>query len=387
MNFSKSIANLMSKVSIGSSMPEAPKVSPSDLAEEELPPQETPKRLKRVRLKELIRKTGKMTMALDRSALKEAAEKAMEAEQPVEISPTATSEELVSYALSLAKDKKVREALRVGEVAQERGLINEQALKFWTQIGNYCYDAGFMSLAAKAFRKVYDQEQTSLASVFNLGVSLHCLGHLEEAELMYEKAALIDPTHPKLCCNYGVVLFQKDQFAECESWMLRAVENEPSYVRAWDNLASAYGAQDRFEEAVKACEKAIELNPSCLEAWFKLGLIRFSAEEYSAAKMAFLQAQPLEVCQSYIYYHLGMIACQEWNDDEAEKYLRDASLLDRLCPVGPAAWSELGDFCKVQGKVARSNAAYKVAEDLEKAINQGDTKTGEVAAGDFGIKV
>jgi len=330
------------------------------------PPPPPPKRPKRIKLQELIRKTGKMTMALDRSMLQEVAEKKMGVESTVQISPDASAEDLWTYALSLAREKKVREAIRVGEAAEEKGLPKESARDLWTEIGNACYDEDLMSMAAKAFRKSFDKDPDSMTTVFNLGVALHCMDQLDEAQRFYEKGAVLEPEHPKLCCNYGVLHFQKDRFEESERWMKRAVDAKPDYVRAWDNLASSYGAQNRFDEATAACEKAIELNPECYAGWFKIGLIRFASENYTAAKMAFLHAQPLEVCRAYIDYHLAMIACQEWDEEEAEKLCRSACLLDRKCPVGPAAWIELGDFLKVSGKMEKSKAAYKVASDLEK---------------------
>jgi tetratricopeptide (TPR) repeat protein len=367
---------------------EPPSVLPqAKLSEENAPlPPQPPKRPKRIKLQELIRKTGKMTMGLDRSMLQEVAEKSLGAEVSVQIDPKASAEELVSYALTLAKDHKVREATRVGEAAEAKGLSEETARDFWTEIGNACYDADLMSLAAQAFRKSYDKDPQSMTTLFNLGVALHCMNQLDEAQGFYEKGTTLDPEHPKLCCNLGVIHFQKDRYQESEMWMKRSVEAKPDYVRGWDNLASAYGAQNRFEEATEACEKAIELNPECLAAWFKVGLIRFASENYSAAKMAFLQAQPLEVCRAYIDYHLAMIACQEWNDEEAEKLCRDACLLDRKCPVGPAAWTELADFYKVQGKISKSKASYKVAADLEKLFVSPDKATEAQQPADFGVQ-
>jgi tetratricopeptide (TPR) repeat protein len=348
------------------------------------PPPSPPKRPKRIKLQELIRKTGKMTMALDRSMLQEVAEKRLGAESPLVISPEAGVDELLSYALSLAREHKVRESIKVGELAEEKGMSKEQARDLWTEIGNACYDADLMGMSAKAFRKSYDKDPECVTTVFNLGVALHCTDNLDEAQKFYEKGALLEPFHPKLCCNLGVIHFQKDRFSDSEIWMKRAVDSKPDYVRGWDNLASAYGAQGRMDEATMACEKATELSPECYGAWFKIGLIRFASENYTAAKMAFLHAQALDVCRAYVDYHLAMIACQEWNDEEAEKLCREACLRDRKCPVGPAAWMELGDFYKVQGKAAKSKSAYKVATDLEKQF------AGQISdsddASDFGIQ-
>lgn len=344
-----------------------------------------PVKLKKVRLKQLIRKTGKMTMSLDQSLLKEAAEKALGQEEEVVVNPAATGAMCMGQSLTLAKDKKLREAIKVAEIAEERSLTTDQARDLWTEIGNLCYDQSLMSLAAKAFRKAHERDSESMATSFNLGVALHCLGDIDEAERLYAKSASFDSSHPKLCCNYGVIQFQKDRYEQSEDWIKKALDASPEYVRAWDNLACAYGAQERFDEAIEACEKAIEFNDGCLEAWFKLGLIRFGMENYASAKVALLKAEGLEVCRSYTYYHLGMIACQDWEEEAAEKYCRDACALDRMCSEGPVAWNELGDFYKVQGKTAKSDAAYKVAADLEKTLGQMEATP--MTASDFGIKV
>ncbi|NJK92179.1 MAG: tetratricopeptide repeat protein [Blastochloris sp.] len=368
------------------SQPGRPKVEQGLAAAENAPPPPPPpRRPKRIKLQELIRKTGKMTMALDRSMLKEAAEKSMGVEQPVDIKPDSTPEELLAWALSLAREQKVRESLKVGEAAEERGLSKEQAFDLWTELGNACYDLNYMSMAAKSFRKCYDINPSVLSSVFNLGVALHCMNDLDEAQRFYEKGEQIEPEHPKLCCNLGVIHFQKDRFEESEKFMRRAIEGRQDYVRAWDNLASTLGAQSRADEAVAACEKAIELNPDCLEAWFKIGLIRFDSENYEAAKLAFLHCRELEICRAYIDYHLGMIACQEWNEEEAEKYFREACLKDRYCPVGPEAWMELGDFFKVQGKDDKAKMAYRVSADLEKSLKLPEHLQTQREAKDFGI--
>jgi tetratricopeptide (TPR) repeat protein len=90
----------------------------------------------------------------------------------------------------------------------------------------------------------------------NMGLSLACLGHLEEA---------------------------------CTS-ARRAIELKPDYVEAWANLGGFLGRLGRFQEGAAACERAITINPAWAEAHANRGANLTGLDRFEEAHQCFDRA-------------------------------------------------------------------------------------------------
>ena len=188
----------------------------------------------------------------------------------------------------------------------------------WTDLGQACYEAGLPSQVQTAFLKALKYGPKEMASHFNVALGLHLNDKYDEALSFYLKANQIEPKHPKIWCNLGVLYFQMQQYALAESALRYATMANRDYARAWDNLAAALGAQDKLDEALEACQHAIELRPDYPEAYFKMGVIHFSRNEFTEARRDLQRAALLPSLSAYADCLQAMIHARLEQTEAAE---------------------------------------------------------------------
>ena len=225
---------------------------------------------------DIIRKTGKILMP-SRPNLPAAGGMKPVPVVPDEPLPATTKECL----------EKAQIAIKVGHLARAHALLrkaNEQPgdktemWQAWTDLGQAYFEAGQCAPIEEAFVEALRYDPEELASQFNAALGYQLNSKYDLALATYLKANKINPKHPKVWCNLGVLYFQTDQYPQAESALRFATMASPEYARAWDNLAAALGAQDKLDEALIACKRAVELRPEYPEAFLQDGRDLFSAE-------------------------------------------------------------------------------------------------------------
>ena len=137
----------------------------------------------------------------------------------------------------------------------------------------------------------YDPEE--LASQFNAALGYQLNDKYDLALATYLKANKINPKHPKVWCNLGVLYFQTDQYPQAESALRFATMASPDYARAWDNLAAALGAQDKLDEALIACQQRGRVAPGIPRSLLQDGRDLFHAEMISPMRSTEFQRAAL----------------------------------------------------------------------------------------------
>jgi tetratricopeptide (TPR) repeat protein len=274
-----------------------------------------------------------------------------------EVLPATTKE-----CMEEARRAIVRHRFRRAEILLEKAdvdpLDNQKMWQAWTDLGQACYEMGVHSQVQTAFLKALRYGPKDMASHFNVALGLHLNEKYEEALASYLKANQIEPKHPKVWCNLGVLYFQMGQFALAESALRYATLANRDYARAWDNLAAALGAQDKLDEALEACQHAIELRPDYPEAYFKMGVIHFSRNEFTLARQDLQRAALQPGLAAYADCLQAMIHARLEQTDAAEAAVIRAVNTDSKCDLLWMAWNDLGLAYYALGDYHAAAVAY-----------------------------
>jgi tetratricopeptide (TPR) repeat protein len=305
---------------------------------------------------EIIRKTGKMLMP-SRFAKADTVKIPGREVEPVEPLP-ATTALCLEEAKSATKQGHLKRARALLKKANEKPADKTQMWQAWTDLGQAGFEAGQSAVVEEAFVEALQYDPDELASQFNAALGYQLNQKYDLALATYLKANKLDPKHPKVWCNLGVLYFQTDQYTQAESALRFATMASPEYARAWDNLAAALGAQDKLDEALIACKRAVELRPEYPEAFFKMGVIYFTRNAFPQAAAEFQRAARLPAITAYCDSFQAIIHSRLEQTDEAEAAVQRAVKADPKCDLLWVTWNEVGLAWYAAGKYSRAATAY-----------------------------
>jgi tetratricopeptide (TPR) repeat protein len=277
----------------------------------------------------------------------------------------ATTEDCLAEVDAAIKKGKLKYAEALLKKANEKPGNSEEMWQRWTDLGQFAYEAGDFSLVESAFLEARNYDPKEMVSHFNVALGYHLNEKLELAISSYAKANEIEPNHPKVWCNLGVLYFQMDAYPQAEEALRFAVNTNRNYARAWDNLAAALGAQDKLEEAIEACLRAVELRPDYPEAYFKLGVIYFAHNQLSEAGANFRRAALMPQLTAYCDAFLAMIHARLEQPEAAEAAVVRASQADPKCDLLWMSWNDLGSAWYSEKNYERASNAYGEATVLK----------------------
>lgn len=99
------------------------------------------------------------------------------------------------------------------------------------------------------------------AAAFAQAIAWHQQGHLEQAQVLYQKTLERDPKHTDALVNIGLIFLQKGDYEEGTQWIKRSLKIDPRQPDALSNLGVAQAALKKYAEAVDTFTRAIALNP------------------------------------------------------------------------------------------------------------------------------
>ena len=304
---------------------------------------------------DIIRKTGKMLMPsrLVQPTTKMAPREAIEPE-----ALPATTPECLDQAKVAIKAGNLMRALALLKKANDAPADKTEMWQAWTDLGQAFFDVGQAAQIEEAFLEAVRYDPDELASQFNAALGYQLNQKYDLALATYLKANKINPKHPKVWCNLGVLYFQTDQYPQAESALRFATMASPEYARAWDNLAAALGAQDKLDEALIACKRAVELRPEYPEAFFKMAVIYFTRNDFPKAIAEFQRAAQHPAIAAYCDSFQAIIHARLEQTDEAEAAVQRAVKADPKCDLLWMAWNEIGLAWYAAGNYRRAATAY-----------------------------
>jgi Flp pilus assembly protein TadD len=164
--------------------------------------------------------------------------------------------------------------------AAAAAVVVAMSLQTWMQVG-YWKDGEHV------FRRAMNSTKDNYVAITNLGVALHKQNRTAEAETLYRKALLLDPTYEITHYNLGLIAGQAGRLAEARSQLEEAIRLNPGYSEAHNNLGIVYAQEGKPEEAIHHFNEALRINPLNADALFNLGIVTLNIGRYSDAIASF----------------------------------------------------------------------------------------------------
>ena len=139
----------------------------------------------------------------------------------------------------------------------------------WLAVGHL--QAGDLSRAEQAFRRILESEPHCAEAWFFLGVVHQQRNDLQGATRKYEQAIRLAPDLAEAHNNLGVVLQDQRRIVEAEACFREAIQLTPDYPEAHNNLGNALQDQGWYVEAIEAYRQALHHRPGYLDALKHLG--------------------------------------------------------------------------------------------------------------------
>ena len=121
---------------------------------------------------------------------------------------------------------------------------------------------GEYALAAKTLESVINREQRLIAPYINIAIAYRNTGDTEQAEENLNKALKMNPLHPVVNNELGLIYRKAGKFEEARATYQKVIANYPEFGAAKRNLGVLCDLYIRdFECALEQFEKYLELNP------------------------------------------------------------------------------------------------------------------------------
>jgi tetratricopeptide (TPR) repeat protein len=139
---------------------------------------------------------------------------------------------------------------------------------------------------------------------FNLGIALHDLEQIGDAEASYRRAVEIKPDFAGAHNNLGLVLKDLGLHDDAVAAHRRALEIMPDFADAHNNLGMDLKDLGLLEEAVTSYRRALQINPDFVNAYHNLGNALSSLRRFDDAIECYQRA--LQIKPDYAEARLGL---------------------------------------------------------------------------------
>jgi tetratricopeptide (TPR) repeat protein len=101
----------------------------------------------------------------------------------------------------------------------------------------------------------------NLQELFDQAIALHQRGALDEAERLYQRVLLMEPSSFAPRHMLGVIRYQQGQYPQAIALITEALKRNPRVAAAWVNLGNVQSVAGQAEEAAASYRKALALAP------------------------------------------------------------------------------------------------------------------------------
>ena len=164
---------------------------------------------------------------------------------------------------------------------------------------------------------------------FNLGLLYYRRNQLGDSEEIFKSIVNINPKEFNSLYNLGVISFQRRDLSSAISYFQKVISLKEDYFPAYHQLAACYEAQGEFNLAIEYYKKAIKFDKDGLAlSYNNLGNVYLSLREYQQAYSSFQKALNLKGNKSGVYFNLGIASYELNKISEALDFFEKSIELD-----------------------------------------------------------
>ncbi|MBL8829238.1 MAG: tetratricopeptide repeat protein [Planctomycetaceae bacterium] len=147
----------------------------------------------------------------------------------------------------------------------------------------------------------------TLAEAFQIAVSHHQAGRLDDSRDVCEKILAVRPQHPDTLFLMGTISIQKSEFAAAVDTLERAIAAQPSNDMFRVRLALALRLGNRLEEAVAMLRTVLERQPDLLEAMNLHADIAAQQGQWNEAELLYRRVLQRSPENALVHNALGIV--------------------------------------------------------------------------------
>jgi DNA-directed RNA polymerase subunit alpha len=284
--------------------------------------------------------------------------------------------------------KKTRENLRIGIARWLTGRFDSavEALEAGSEgpLKNFCLglcllEKGLYSAAGDALEKASKEVSSSEVQMY-LAVALRCMGKVQKALNLLEKAAKDHPKAADVFCQRGICLDVLGEYEEAQQQYEKALELDPQNVESIFRIAYNYDLHGQDDMALQFYKKCLEIKPVHAKALMNLGVLYEDMGEYELASKCFenvLAGDPNNE-RARLFLEDAQASSVMFIDEEIAKTNdRKSKVLE--IPITDFELSVRSRNCLEKMKIAVLGDLLKVTEqDLLSFKNFGETSLNEI---------
>ncbi|MBK8702496.1 MAG: tetratricopeptide repeat protein [Saprospiraceae bacterium] len=141
----------------------------------------------------------------------------------------------------------------------------------------------------------------------------------DSAEIMYQKAIVLDPGNTFACLFLGLLYFENNRMKEAEQMFLDAIRTDELFTPAYECLVTSY--QQDWDKAVALLRQAPLETIDKINVLYQSGMTFMRTDAYDDALRAFRLAVKLDPDEPLGYYALCSYYALKGQPDEAVSYL------------------------------------------------------------------
>jgi tetratricopeptide (TPR) repeat protein len=200
-------------------------------------------------------------------------------------------------------------------------------------LGGLLFNRRYFAEAEQHFYRVFELQPGHPDIHNNLGVLLKAQKEFVKAELWFRKGLECKQDHI-LICNLGRLYVESCRWDEAESCFRQALALKPDFVGAFINLGVLFERRAQTNEAEFYFCKAIEQDTKCVDAYAGLGKICFDQKRYEEAETFYAKAITIKPDDAALHNNLGILYSQMRRYRDAEAAYRRMLEIDAEHVIG-----------------------------------------------------
>lgn len=216
---------------------------------------------------------------------------------------------------------------------------------------------------------------TNTEALFQLGLSHHQNGRLQEAQDHYALVIQLNPKHADALHLLGVIAFQKRSYVQAAKLMHEAITCNPQFAAAHSNLGLVYAELKDYHAAVTSFQTALACAPEYAEAHANLSMAQTQLLDFEGALQSADQALSLNPQYTQAHFNRGVALQNLERFEEAAGSFRESC---RLNPRFALGFLNLGECLSKLGRFEEAMESLRTALGLDPGLSFAHVQCGLV---------
>ncbi len=200
-------------------------------------------------------------------------------------------------------------------------IINKSLLQENINKGIKLFEENKLEESIKIFNQLREYKETSIFSIFFLGVIQIKKKKLNAAKKFFFQVLKLDKNHEDTNLNLGLIYLEEKEFNKAENYFKKVLDINKKNLNALYHLGLVYFFTKKLDLAVNFLNKSINVNENYIHSYVTLGHIFLRTKKFNKAIENYKKVLELDPNNLITYFNLSWCYFAQSNLDEAfEKY-------------------------------------------------------------------